>query len=122
MHELSGSKHEEVAETSGKSKLISSSSLSGLATSDVYQAASAGHINALLDVLPVNDGGSGSVSLEFMDPQDRTPLLIVCTNGYVGCATILLQHGANLAAVDIDGNTALHVACMHGAWRLSRCY
>ncbi|RHY60205.1 hypothetical protein DYB30_007972 [Aphanomyces astaci] len=77
---------------------------------DVYRTASTGHAHALVDLVI----HGADISLEFLDAQERTPLLAACTNGHLACAQILLERGANAAAIDLDGNTALHVACMHG--------
>ncbi|RHY07108.1 hypothetical protein DYB36_013152, partial [Aphanomyces astaci] len=77
---------------------------------DVYRTASTGHAHALVDLVI----HGADISLEFLDAQERTPLLAACANGHLACAQILLERGANAAAIDLDGNTALHVACMHG--------
>ena len=43
-----------------------------------------------------------------------TPLLEAAYRGNTDIAELLLSHGANLAAKDSDGFTALHKAADHG--------
>ncbi|KAF0690680.1 Aste57867_17935 [Aphanomyces stellatus] len=83
-------------------------------TNDIYRAASTGHARALESLVAWAEPHEIQSYLEFVDPAERTPLLIACSNGHLDCVRILLDRGANHFAVDADGNTALHAACMYG--------
>ncbi|KAH9888725.1 hypothetical protein F4778DRAFT_755098 [Xylariomycetidae sp. FL2044] len=48
--------------------------------------------------------------VEVRDHIERTPLLWAATNGNVELAHVLLNHGANIAATNNRGRTALHLA------------
>ncbi|RQM29115.1 hypothetical protein B5M09_002297 [Aphanomyces astaci] len=104
-----GDKMDSMGETIDEAMDNRPQTLSGQAV-DVYRTASTGHAHALVDLVI----HGADISLEFLDAQERTPLLAACANGHLACAQILLERGANAAAIDLDGNTALHVACMHG--------
>ncbi|EQC25412.1 hypothetical protein SDRG_16739 [Saprolegnia diclina VS20] len=57
-------------------------------------------------------------SLEYRDEQKRTPLMMACTYGFADCMRLLVEHGANLHAVDKKGNTPLHYACINGQFAI----
>ncbi|KAM3518761.1 hypothetical protein MY4038_010002, partial [Beauveria bassiana] len=44
-----------------------------------------------------------------------TPLHMAAQNGHVKIVSLLLEFGANVSAVDDDGETRLHVAASHGS-------
>jgi ankyrin repeat protein len=46
----------------------------------------------------------------------RTPLLLACLNGRPELVSLLLERGANVKAVDRDGDNALTLACANGAF------
>lgn len=57
--------------------------------------------------------------------QLSTPLHIVCTRGNLQIAQFLIRSGADINAIDINGETPLHIAAKHGHqalvnWLLSR--
>lgn len=50
----------------------------------------------------------------YSDRLRRTALLEACLHGSWECADLLLEAGSNIMAVDIDGNSCLHLACING--------
>jgi hypothetical protein len=56
-----------------------------------------------------------SLPYECEDPKTmHTSFLMACQAGYLECATLLHQVGANIMATNIAGFTALHMACENG--------
>ncbi|KAG9413624.1 hypothetical protein AC1031_012850 [Aphanomyces cochlioides] len=83
--------------------------------SDVlYRAASEGSVDALVRVIGQRHRHELLEMLEFTDADGFTPLLIAISRGHVNCAHFLLDRGARTAAQDRFGNSALHLACLHG--------
>merc|ERR1712000_198887 len=53
--------------------------------------------------------------LNFLNDDGWSSLHVACENGHAGCATILLDHGANMDIQDYnDWNTPLHIVCQYG--------
>ncbi|MFH1428565.1 MAG: ankyrin repeat domain-containing protein [Candidatus Margulisiibacteriota bacterium] len=46
--------------------------------------------------------------------SQRTPLMIAAQNGYADIAKVLLQHGADPAIKDTNGESALMIAVNNG--------
>ena len=51
--------------------------------------------------------------IEVKNMMDLTPFLIAVVNGAKEMATMLLEHGANLMAVDFEHSSCLHLAVTH---------
>ena len=54
----------------------------------------------------------GAQVLEYNDNQKQTPLMIAVAGGHVHIIQLLVEAGADVNAVDADGDTCLHVAVM----------
>ena len=67
---------------------------------------------ALYVVLALLERGALTNAIDL--PTKRTPLLFACSNGLTEVAVALLNHGADIHAVDKDKNTPLHLACKGG--------
>ena len=52
--------------------------------------------------------------IDLKDNHSRTHLALAATNGYRDIADELLRHGADLAARDLAGQTALSLAATYG--------
>ena len=57
---------------------------------------------------------SGEVSANMRTPHSHTPLMLAVAVGYTDVVRLLLQNGADVAAQDNDGNTALGIAKRRG--------
>ncbi|XP_035811098.2 ankyrin repeat domain-containing protein 13B isoform X1 [Amphiprion ocellaris] len=55
-------------------------------------------------------GGTNKTDLESLDPRGRTPLHLAVTLGYLDCARVLLQHGADVSKENRNGWTVLQEA------------
>lgn len=53
--------------------------------------------------------------VEVRDEAANTPLLVACSQGHFDCVMFLLQSAADLAAVNGNGETALHLAAWDGS-------
>eukprot|EP01045_Picozoa_sp_COSAG04_P033684 COSAG04_NODE_7069_length_1197_cov_1.108379_1_plen_225_part_10 len=58
----------------------------------------------------------GLGAVEARDAQQCTPLIVAAQYGDAMCAHLLLRHGADLSAVDENGDSALHWAAYTLAW------
>ena len=47
---------------------------------------------------------------KFQTSHRSTPLLIAAEYGYLECAQLLIEHGADITKNDNDGDTVLHVS------------
>jgi ankyrin repeat protein len=57
--------------------------------------------------------------------MERTPLHLACIRGHYNVVEVLVMHGADINARDIDRNTALHYSAEYGhamivSWLLQR--
>uniref|UniRef100_A0A3P8U7W1 Ankyrin repeat domain 13B n=1 Tax=Amphiprion percula TaxID=161767 RepID=A0A3P8U7W1_AMPPE len=57
-------------------------------------------------------GGTNKTDLESLDPRGRTPLHLAVTLGYLDCARVLLQHGADVSKENRNGWTGECVCVM----------
>ena len=71
----------------------------------LHEASSNGHAEAQRELLK-RDG----VNVNAQDNDGSTPLMDACLDGHLMAATLLIAHGANLALLDINGDSALAVA------------
>lgn len=64
---------------------------------------------------------SGSPDINRGDNFEQTPLHVACHRAeLIGCVQLLAAYGANVFAVDANGNTALHSAAGSGAAATAR--
>lgn len=54
-----------------------------------------------------NSAAPDSGHLEQLDPRGRTPLMLAVTFGYVDCARVLIQAGANVNVENSGGWTGM---------------
>ena len=71
-------------------------------SSPLHQAARS---RAFLSVKLLIEAG---IDVDSRDLYDQTPLMYAYSLGYIGAANTLMEHGADINAVDNFGNTALH--------------
>ncbi|OQR91012.1 hypothetical protein THRCLA_09121 [Thraustotheca clavata] len=83
--------------------------------SAVYNAARnndcAGIVQALNDI---TNPETRVKLLEHRGSNGRTPLMVAAAKDHLACLELLLRNGANINAIDDQGNNALHYACFQG--------
>lgn len=61
---------------------------------------------------------STMVDKESTDIRSQTPLITACLSQQLTCVKLLIKHGCNLNHKDIDGQTALSIACQLGNYTI----
>lgn len=67
---------------------------------------------AMIKEFILRDGMTALFALNLRDKAESSLLHLACQFGRYEIAQFLLQHGANVNALDADGNTPLHIAMM----------
>ncbi|XP_046563593.1 putative ankyrin repeat protein RF_0381 [Haliotis rubra] len=75
----------------------------------LHVACNGGHDHMVKYIISLN-----VVDVNCRGQHGRTPVMVAALGGHRRMMTSLLNEGANLACVDDDGNTMLHVACCGG--------
>ncbi|CAL4158048.1 unnamed protein product [Meganyctiphanes norvegica] len=57
----------------------------------------------------------GQAAVDVRNNKKQTPLLLAVSQGHCGLVELLVDHGADVAATDEDGDTALHLALLKTA-------
>ncbi|GBP55460.1 E3 ubiquitin-protein ligase MIB2 [Eumeta japonica] len=73
----------------------------------LHLAALNGHRDAVITLVQV-----GSADLDLRNNRQQTPLLLAISQGHTSVIELLVSLNCNIAAVDEDGNTALHIVAM----------
>ena len=99
------------------SVLISSLSLTQAMTYDfsVHEEKNPALISAVEqdDIVEVDRLLAIDGNTEMCDSWGRTPFLIAVAHGNLKIIDLLMQYGVSIAAIDVLGNTALHVAALN---------
>jgi serine/threonine protein kinase len=80
----------------------------------LWQAAEAGSVQKLRDVLATSTDGGPPVDINARSVDGRTALHVATSIGQRDCVELLLDAGASVDARTDAGLTALHVACQRG--------
>lgn len=67
-----------------------------------------------LTVLPFNQSVTAALCLTHKQDNGVTPLMMACRKNNAKCAKLLMDHGADVNAADVDGWTPLLQACNSG--------